>query len=224
MVMNKTIRKLTIQSQESTLPLFLMVLMTIVTAVSLSIVWSAGSNVEVGAVQGQDDLRPVGSSIEGYWTTAPAGYLLEDGATHNCNDYQSLCAVLGGTPGSTFTVPDSRGKAQVAQSTTETEFNTLAETGGEKTHTLTLGELPSHDHDFAGYTLYWGANAGTVHFREDDNDANRIIAIGGAAPAITNAMYTCSGCSGWTDTANTGGGGAHNNLQPYIVLNRAIKY
>lgn len=223
MVMNKMIKKFTRQPKESTLPFILMTLMTIITAVSLSIVLSAGSNIEVRAVQGQDDLRPVGSSIEGYWTTAPAGYLLEDGGTYNCNDYQNLCAVLGGTPGSTFTVPDSRGKALVAQSTTEGEFNTLGETGGEKTVTLSTSNLPAHDHTFNGRTILWGNGGGNVRFREDNSDADRIIAIGGATPA-SNGMYACNGCTNWNDTGNTGSGGAHNNLMPYIVLNRAIKY
>lgn len=73
----------------------------------------------------------------------------------------------------------------------QTEFDTLNETGGSKTHTLTVDEIPSHYHVWQGYTQGGGGALGNA-------DAGGTV-------------------DGAIDTQNTGGGQAHNNLQPYIV-------
>lgn len=83
------------------------------------------------------------------------------------------------------------GRVLVAKST-DSEFDTIGETGGEKTHTLTVGEMPSHAH----YDGYNGASG-------------------------TSTGYNgVSGNRGGLLTQYTGGDGAHNNLQPYIVVFR----
>lgn len=82
------------------------------------------------------------------------------------------------------------GKVIVGIDATQTEFDTLDETGGEKTHTLTTAEMPSHAHYI------------------DNNQSN--YAIGSNAYGLSsNGSTLLSG--------STGGGGAHNNLQPYQV-------
>lgn len=226
--MNKLRGKMATKQKISRLRIALMLVMLLITSVSLSLVWGAPEPISVSAVGGLTDRRPVGSSIEGYWKTPPQGYLLEDGSAVSRTTYSVLFSIIGTTFGAgdgstTFNLPDSRGKIIVAKST-DTEFNVLGETGGEKYHTLTTAEMPSHQHDFSGHAILWGNGGGTVRFREDHSDADRIIAVGGAAPNIPNALYTCQGCSNWSDTTHVGGGGAHNEIQPYITLNRAIKY
>lgn len=69
-------------------------------------------------------------------------------------------------------------------------YLTLGATGGETTHTLTVPELPSHTHDFISY-VQSGSNDGS----------------GGEA----------AGYFATVPTAPTGGGLAHNNMQPYVV-------
>ena len=83
------------------------------------------------------------------------------------------------------------GRVIVGQNSSESEFDTLNETGGAKTHTLSVSELPAHTH--------------TINFTAQGD------AFGG-----TPAMSVQSG--GLTKTtSSTGSGSAHNNLQPYIV-------
>ena len=90
-----------------------------------------------------------------------------------------------------------QGKTIVGVNTSETEFNTIEKTGGEKTHTLTINEIPSHSH-----RQYVTANSGTVGVRKDWSSDGK------AAAAYDQGI----------NTGAVGGGGAHNNLQPYITV------
>ncbi len=82
------------------------------------------------------------------------------------------------------------GKVVVGYNTADTDFDNLLETGGSKTHTLTVDEMPSHNH-----TL------GVSEIADRDDDENKHTAV----------------MRGTSTTSNTGGDQPHNNLQPYIV-------
>lgn len=88
------------------------------------------------------------------------------------------------------------GRVFVGQDTGQTEFDTLGETGGAKTHTLTTTEIPAHNHQI---------------LRE------RSATTGGATTQIARTGDTSSTVDTNVFTENAGGGGAHNNLQPYGV-------
>lgn len=56
------------------------------------------------------------------------------------------------------------GKVPVGVDTSQSEFNTVEKTGGEKTHKLTLAEIPSHTHTFKGnVTSSNGAHTHTLN-------------------------------------------------------------
>jgi hypothetical protein len=88
------------------------------------------------------------------------------------------------------------GRVLVGQDTNDTDFDTLGETGGAKTHTLTIAEMPSHTHV------------------QTNNSATTGGLVGYAARDTSTNNQTATGYS----TEATGGGGAHNNLQPYLVV------
>ena len=90
-----------------------------------------------------------------------------------------------------------KGKVLVGLDENDTDFNEIGKTGGEKTHTLTVAEIPSHNHTATSKYIVNGA----------DGDIN-------ALPSNSGTEYT----NDWTYVNNTGGDQPHNNLQPYKVV------
>lgn len=88
------------------------------------------------------------------------------------------------------------GKVLVGVDATQTEFDTVEETGGTKTHTLTTAEMPVHSH--------------TVKY----SDVPDVELIGGTTTTVSEVDEGASTRS----TSDTGSGNAHNNLQPYITV------
>ena len=149
---------------------------------------------------------PVGVITAYAGDTAPNGWLLCDGSAVSRTTYANLFSVLGtkcgaGDGSTTFNLPNIKGRSLVGVDPDDTDFNVVGATGGEKTHTLTIDEIPSHHHDVGwDYEGATGSGHGTL-----------------LKPQWNNPQYQY-------DTSNTGGGQAHNNLQPYIVMNYIISY
>lgn len=137
-------------------------------------------------------------------SSAPTGWLLCDGSAVSRTTYAALFTIVGTTYGTgdgstTFNLPDIRGRVSIGAGQGSGLTNrTLAATGGAETHTLTIAEMPAHTHTY--HAGQFGSGYGPV----DGNSINE-----------------------WSDiypaTSSTGGGGAHNNMQPFIVLNYIIK-
>jgi microcystin-dependent protein len=149
---------------------------------------------------------PVGSSLAGYWTTALAGFLLEDGTVQVRATYPALYATIGttfNTGGETslqFRLPDSRGRVQVGKGAGS--FTTLGALSGEESHVLTVAELAAHTHTTAVLA------------------AAENIWSSGSLPTRRAALSTSAGI----ESASSGSGTAHNNIQPSIVALRCIKF
>jgi len=181
------------------------------------------AKLDAGAVS---VLMPSGSLMPYAGSSAPTGYLLCDGAAISRSTYSALFALVGTTYGagdgsSTFNIPDLRGRVIAGQDdmggssanrltglTGGVDGDVLGGSGGAETHTLATSELPAHDHDI------------DTAFKNNSTNG-----VAGNYPTGTN-VSSPSGAQLSANTnsiKNTGGGGAHNNVQPTIILNYIIK-
>ncbi|ASM62297.1 minor tail protein [Arthrobacter phage Nightmare] len=172
-----------------------------------------GAQLDAGSVIGlKGDVGPERPQVAGVisifgGTVPPPGWMLCDGAAISRTTYADLFAAIdvvygAGNGTTTFNVPDFRGRVPVGYDATQTEFDSLGETGGAKTHTLTVNEMPTHNHIIKGYQGV------------DNKDFSGNNGAFAAADAATVAYDQ--------QTQSAGGGAAHNNLQPYSVVQYII--
>jgi len=180
-------------------------------------------------------------------SAAPDGYLLCVGQSLNTTTFANLFNAIGytyGGSGSSFTIPNLQGRVTVGRDATQGEFDVLGESGGAKTHTLTTAEMPSHTHTQNSHNHGQDAHNhsqnphshpifgnGWFYLANGSGNADANITTGGGGysqifptnATATNNAATATNQPTIATNQNTGGGGAHNNLQPYIVLNYIIK-
>ena len=165
--------------------------------------------VKINDILFENLLLPSGSVIEYAGDTAPNGWLICDGSAISREIYANLFEVIGSTFGggdgmTTFNIPNLKGKIPVGLNSDDSDFNILGKAGGEKTHILKVNEIPPHNHRQTVTASRTGSGTTYVSWNANNLFGNKD--------------------TGARDTLNTGGGEAHNNLQPYIVLNYIIKY
>ena len=177
--------------------------------------------------QPSSSLGPVGTIVDYIGTSAPAGWAILDGSTITSGQtlYPDLWAVLPATfkSGANIVLPDTRGRVAVGRNPLDTDFDNVGDTGGAKTVTLTTAQMPSHNHtqNAHGHSLGPGQSIG-MYFGGNTGGFTTLIA---QVAAINQGSYQ----GPYEAMANTatnnpeGGGGAHNNLQPFITFAKIIK-
>jgi microcystin-dependent protein len=160
--------------------------------------------------------RVIGEIIQWAGTASPdPKWLVCDGGSLLRADYPDLFAVIGVTYGSAdgthFNIPDLRGRTAlgVGSGTGLSTYN-AGDAGGEENHTLTTPETPSHSHADAGHTHTEGIAVPAI------GAALVGVPIPSAVPGIGVTGL------GSANIGNAGGGGSHNNLQPYLATNFLI--
>ena len=123
------------------------------------------STYPIGSIYASVANTSPASAFGGTWAPYGAGKVL---AGHDYNDPADAEFVAASTDGSS------------------------EKTGGSKTHTLTINEMPAHTHSFTA-------------MQDTNNSVNRTGGGDLGAPRSTT-------------TSSTGGGAAHNIMQPYVVV------
>lgn len=134
-------------------------------------------------------------------TNDPVGALLCDGRAVSRTEYWELFDAIGTTYGagdgsSTFNLPNIESRTIIGES----DSYALGSTGGEESHKLTVAEIPAHSHTGNNGTN-WG-----VEVSAGFNSGSYNMDTGSNASFTTNSNPVA------------GGSGAHNNMQPYIVM------
>lgn len=161
--------------------------------------------------------------------------------------YENLFNVIGTTYGgsgiTSFSVPDLRGRVAVGRDNmggtaagriTNTGSSivgtTLGASGGSENHTLSVTQIPAHGHSVSGST---GSGSNVTGLLIETEAPGAAGVWSGHTPSRTNTLsggsrndypgqahtHSVSGTA-----ADTGGGLAHNNTQPSLILNYIIKY
>lgn len=165
-----------------------------------------------------DNLLPIGTVSMTAAATAPSGWLLCDGTAVSRTKYKELFDSIGTTYGTgngttTFNLPNLKGKIPVGYDATQTEFNALAKTGGDKNLQAHTHTIPNHQH---GIRAEYGTNTNLVS--APPGQYNQLTTNTGYG-FVTNYTQADGGGGATSST----GSGAGQNLQPYIVMNYIIK-
>ena len=141
---------------------------------------------------------------------APKGWALCDGQLLPINQNQGLFSLLGTTYGGdgrvNFGLPDLRSRVPIHMGS----GHTLGEKGGEQAHTLSISEIPTHTH--------------AMNATSDNGDL--IIASGNQLAGSPSQLYQAPdnnlAAMNAGSVTSIGGSQAHENMQPYLVLNFSI--
>lgn len=134
----------------------------------------------------------IGEIIASASAIVPAGCLFCDGSTYERVDYPDLYAAIAPAfivDSDSFKTPDLRGNFIFGAGSS----SSIGNSGGEANHTLTVGEIPSHSH-----TIPLTATTLAVEPGE--------VTVQTPVPLLS------------ANTGDTGGGGSHNNLPPFLEL------
>jgi microcystin-dependent protein len=142
---------------------------------------------------------------------APAGWMFCEGQLLPISENETLFQLIGTTYGgdgeSTFALPDLRGRAPIHYG----NGFTLAETGGAETVTLTVNQIPAHNH-----ALLAASDHGIT--------SNPVDAFPAAVLPPTVRTYDSSANAFMNPAAvqAVGGSQPHENMQPYLAINYII--
>jgi microcystin-dependent protein len=146
---------------------------------------------------------------------APSGWAMCNGQLLDPTTSPDLFAVIattyGGNGTTSFAVPDLRGRAPLQPGQGPgLQSRSLGEVGGVESHALSASQLPSHTH---------AMRAGSAN-GDSDSPAGRVLAR--IPAAIPQYGSTADHDLAATAIAASGGGQAHNNMQPYLTVTYII--
>lgn len=168
-------------------------------------------------------LIPAGTIIQSAAMLEPEGWFDCDGRTlsvfvnadlfdaigygYSIGVYSGADLSLNRAADLSFNIPDMRGRVGVGYGAgAGLTARSLGGSGGAETHTLTVGEMPAHNH------------GGSTDSRDAASGSTREGVGGvGSSDVADNGSHSHT-------IPSQGGGSAHNNMQPFLVLRYLIKY
>lgn len=109
--------------------------------------------------------------------------------------------------------PWGQGRVPVGVDSSQTEFDSVEKTGGEKKHTLSILEIPSHSHQAGTNREFITLNTKGAVAQLGNGTTDALSGSSRIYPFLSEPFrFDHYGSTGY----NTGGN-AHNNLQPYIT-------
>ena len=189
---------------------------------------NGGKGVAIGKVSESDNTFEVAEN----WDVKVYGMLLKEyiqqfaktmypvGSIYMSTSSTNPSTYFGGT-----WVAWGSGRVPVGINTSDSNFNTVEKTGGASAVTLTTSQMPSHTHTTGSSTTTNSAGGHTHNIGRDTDggagssrytvhSAGTSGAQATSRPAVLGRILTLTPKG---KNANTGGGGSHTNLQPYIV-------
>lgn len=161
-------------------------------------------------------LIPPGTVIQSAAINEPDGWFECDGRVLNRLTYPDLFdairytySTIYGNTDLSFNIPDTCGRVAIGLgSGAGLTPRYLGDTGGDENHTLTIDEVPSHNHSL-------------IRRSNPDDGA---YDTGNGHQDESSAATTDRDNLGTFNTDSAGGSGSHNNMQPFIALRSLIKY
>lgn len=151
----------------------------------------------------------------------PFGWMICDGKELNIAKYMTLYSILGvqfgGDGTRTFAIPDLRGRTAVSpqQASHDRIRIRTGECKGEEVHCLMDVETPLHIHQAQACKETGQSNAVTGKVWAAAGNGKNIYAPFLPNKAVQMNSVIVTAC---------GDGAAHNNMQPFLVLNYCIAY
>ena len=153
----------------------------------------------------------------------PKGWAFCNGQLLPINQNQALFSLLGtvygGNGQTNFALPNLRGRTPIHMGS----GHTLGEAAGATSVTLTIAQLPSHNHFMQGRAAQASLAGGDVP--ASTKSFGQAVAASGATPAPVNLYATQpTGLVAMASdsVSSMGGSQPHNNMMPYLVLNYVI--
>ena len=191
---------------------------------------SGGKGVAIGKVSESDNTFEVAEN----WDVKVYGMLLKEYIQQFAKTMYPVGSIylsVSPTNPSTYFggtwVAWGSGRVPVGINTSDSNFNTVEKTGGASAVPLTTSQMPSHTHTFTGSSTTTNSAGGHTHNIGCDTDGGAgssryTVHSAGTSGAQATSPTSSAGAHTHSLTpkgknANTGGGGSHTNLQPYIV-------
>ena len=199
-----------------------------------------GSAWQTPVIQSSNTTVPTATVLPFAGSALPGGFLFCDGTSYLTTQYPNLFTAIGytyGGSGGNFNVPNMAGNVPVG--TGGTLGLPLGGTYGEVTHTLTINEMPVHSHSASSSSSSSSSVSDPSHRHASGSGGGFVnggSGNGGVGQGVyqvqfnTYSAYSSTGIGVSTSTTTstsigtTGGGAAHNNVQPSLALNYIIKY